>query len=314
MTLTQLIAAAGGLNEEAYTQIVELSRHDFSNIEKAGADHFAITLSDALNDPSKDPQLQPYDVISVRTIPEFRETLSISLKGEVRFPGNYTFKRGEKLSEVIKRAGGLTELAHIDAAVFTRQSLREQEDKQLQELRQRLRADIAASSLEKTNEGKSAGIDDSAKILSELDASQALGRLVIDLGGILDTTMDDVTIKDGDLLVIPEYRQEISVVGEIQHSSAHLFNRKLNVEDYIDLSGGVNNRADRKRIYIVKADGSVALPGRSGWFKRRHMRIEPGDTIIVPLDIDRRRALTVWGEASAIIYQLALGAAAINSF
>ena len=126
--------------------------------------------------------------------------------------------------------------------------------------------------------------------------------------------MDDVTLKDGDLLAIPEYRQEISVVGEIQHPSAHLFNSKLTIEDYIDLSGGINHRADRKRMYVVKADGSVSLPGRSGWFKRRNNNVEPGDTIIVPLDIDRRRTLTVWSEASAIIYQLALGAAAVNSF
>ena len=260
MTLTQLIAAAGGLKEEAYTQVVELSRHDFSNVERATADHFSITLAEAINDPSKDPQLQPYDLISVRTIPEFRKSLSISLMGEVRFPGHYRFKRGEKLSEVIERAGGLTELAHIDAAVFTRSGLREQETKRLQELRQRLRADIASRSLEKTNEGKSAGIDDSAKILADLkasEASEALGRLVIDLAGILDQTMDDVTLKDGDLLAIPEYRQEISVVGEIQHPSAHLFNSKLTIEDYIDLSGGINHRADRKRMYVVKADGSV---------------------------------------------------------
>ena len=67
-------------------------------------------------------------------------------------------------------------------------------------------------------------------------------------------------MKNGDLLVIPEYRQEISVVGEIVHPSAHLYNRNLNIEDYIDLSGGVNRRADRKRLYIVKADDLSPCP------------------------------------------------------
>ena len=80
------------------------------------------------------------------------------------------------------------------------------------------------------------------------------------------------------------------------------------------MSGGINRRADKKRIYVVKADGSVALPGRTGWFRHRRVNIEPGDTVIVPLDVDRRRTMTVWGEATAIIYQLALGAAAVNSF
>jgi len=314
MTLTQLIAAAGGLNEEAYTQVVELSRYDFSSGEKAGSDHLSITLSEAINDPTKDPKIQPYDTVSVRTIPEFRETLSVNLKGEVRFPGFYRFKRGETLSQVIKRAGGLTDLAHVEASVFTREELRVQEAKQLQELRKRLRADLAATSLEIVNEGQRSNLDNSVQILDTLESSNALGRLVINLNGVLDGSIDDVVLKDGDLLVIPEYRQEISVFGEIQHPSAHLFNRKLNIDDYIELSGGVNIHADSKRIYIVKADGSVSLPGGSGWFIRKNTHINPGDTIIVPLDVDRRRSLTVWAEASAVIYQLALGAAALNSF
>lgn len=314
MTLTQLIEAAGGLKEEAYTQVVELSRHDFTNIEKAGSDHFAITLSEAISNPEKDTLLQPYDVISVRTIPEFRESFSINLIGEVRFPGEYRFKRGETLSQVVKRAGGLTELAHINASVFTRKGLLEQESRQLEELSKRLRSDIAASGLQKNNEGGSSGINESQQLLAELESTEPVGRLVINLTGILDKSSDDIILKDGDQLIIPEYRQEISVVGEIQHPSSHLYNRKLDINDYIDLSGGITHRADNKRIYVVKADGSVSLPGRSAWFRLRSNKIEPGDTVIVPLDVDRRRNLTVWSEASAIVYQLALGAAAVKSF
>lgn len=314
MTMTQLIKAAGGLKEEAYTQVVELSRHDFTDIEKAEADHFTIMLAEALKDPSKDPLLKPYDVISIRSIPEFKKSLSINLMGEVRFPGTYRFKRGETLSEVIKRAGGLTELAHIDAAVFTREGLRQQEVKRLSELRQRLQDDLAALDLEKSNEGKITKDKDIEKILAKLDASEALGRLVIDLESIMDKSVDDLFLKDGDELVIPEFRQEISVVGEVQHPSSHLFNRDLIIDDYIDLSGGVTRRADKKQIFIVKADGSVASPGYSNWFKFRTDTIEPGDTVIVPLDIDRRSNLSLLSEASAIVYQLALGAAAVKSF
>ena len=314
MTVTQLIAAAGGLSESAYAQFVELSRYDFSNLEKNSSDHFTVALNEAFRDPKKDPKLQPYDVVSVRSIPEFRENLSLELKGEVKFPGVYTFKRGETLTEVIDRAGGLTKLAHADAAVFTRKGLREQETKQLEGLRQRLRAEVAASGLEKANEGKSGGADVTSRIVEQLDATQALGRLIVDLGDILDGSAIDIILKDGDALVIPEYRQEISVLGEIQHPSSHLFNKSSGIKRYIELSGGINRYADAKLIYVVKANGSVSLPKRSGWFKHRRSIIEPGDTIIVPLDVDRRRALTVWSETSAVIYQLALGAAAVNSF
>jgi len=177
MRVTQLIAAAGGLSEDAYTQLVELSRYDFSDVEKTVSDHFSITLSEAFKDPEKDPELAPYDVISMRTIPEFRENLSLEIRGEVRFPGVYTFKRGETLSEVIERAGGITELAHIEAAVFTRKDLLDQEVKQLEGLRQRLRAEVTASGLVKANEGKSGSVDSSARILEQLDALRSAGTI-----------------------------------------------------------------------------------------------------------------------------------------
>lgn len=314
MTLTQLIAAAGGLKEEAYTQHVELTRYDFSDTERATSDHFTLNLATAYASADTDPELEPYDVVSIRTIPEFRESLQVYLEGEVRFPGVYAFKRGEMLSEVIKRAGGLTDLAHAKAAVFTRETLRIQEEKQLEDLAQRLKSDIAAAGLEKSNEGKSTDIEGAEKLLEDLRVSEALGRLVVNLEGILAGTEDDVKLKGGDRLVIPEYRQEVTVLGEVQQPTAHLYNAKLKVNDYIELSGGANIRADQKRTYVVKVDGSVKLPGRTGWLSRRRVAVEPGDTIIVPLDIERRRALTVWSEASQVVYQLALGAAAVNSF
>ncbi|MDC0003189.1 SLBB domain-containing protein [Porticoccaceae bacterium] len=314
MTLTQLIAAAGGLNEEAYTQYVELSRYDFSDIERATSDHVTLNLATAYANADSDPVLEPYDVVSIRAIPEFRESLTVVLEGEVRFPGVYAFKRGELLSDVLKRAGGLSDLAHAKAAVFTRETLRVQEQEQLDNLTQRLKSDIAAAGLEKSNEGKSTDIEGAEKLLEELSESEALGRLVVNLQGILDGSEDDVKLKGGDRLVIPEYRQEVTVLGEVQQSTAHLYSAKLKVNDYIELSGGTNIRADEKRVYVVKVDGSVKLPHRTGWLSRRAMSVEPGDTIIVPLDVERRRVLTVWTEASQVVYQLALGAAAINSF
>lgn len=314
MTLTQLIAAAGGLKEEAYTQHVELSRYDFSDIERATSDHFTLNLAKAYASADSDPVLEPYDVVSIRTVPEFRESLTIVLEGEVRFPGAYAFKRGELLSDVLKRAGGLTDLAHAKAAVFTRETLRVQEQKQLENLAQRLKSEIAAAGLEKSNEGVSTDLEGAQKLLEELSETDALGRLVINLQGILDGFEDDVKLKSGDRLVIPEYRQEVTVLGEVQQSTAHLYSAKLKVNDYIELSGGTNIRADTKRTYVVKVDGSVKLPHRTGWFSRRKLSVEPGDTIIVPLDVERRRTLTVWSEASQVVYQLALGAAAVNSF
>lgn len=314
MTLTQLIAVAGGLKEEAYTQTVEFSRRDFDDVEQASEEHFFVALKDALADSAKDPQLQPYDMVSVRTTPEFRENLHVKLMGEVRFPGKYPFKRGETLSEVVKRAGGLTEFAHVNAAVFTRNALLKQEGSRLKMLSERLRSDIISKSFESLNAGESMPVQESMDLLEKLEGAQALGRMVINLPEVLDGTASDIRLQDGDLLVIPEYRQEVTVIGEVQYPSSHAFNREHRIDDYLGLSGGVNNHADEKQIYVVKANGSVSMMAHSGWFRSRSKNIEPGDTVVVPLNADRIRRLTIWGEASAIIYQLSLGAAAINSF
>ena len=313
MTLTQLVAAAGGLAEDAYLQRVELSRYDFADSDQASSSHLSINLAEAFENPEVDVSLHPYDKLSIHTIPEFRETLEITLEGEVQFPGTYTFSRGETLSAVIQRAGGLTQLAHSKAAVFMRESLRTQEQQRLEELKERLQADIAAASVERINEGKSSDISDAQTLLDELTSSEAVGRLVIDLSAVLEAGQDDVKLKDGDVLVVPEYRQEIAVLGEVQQPTAHLFKAGFDIHDYINLSGGTNSRADRKRTYLVKADGSVIIPKRSGWLSRKHIAVEPGDTVVVPLDIDRKDNMVIWTEASQIIYQLALGAAAVSN-
>ena len=121
--------------------------------------------------------LQPYDVVAVRTIPEFRESLSVKLQGEVRFPGTYAFKRGETLTQVLERAGGLTAMAHASAAVFTREDLREQEVKQLEDLRKRLRADLATAGLEQANEGESVDIDDGKKTAERTRIQSSIGSI-----------------------------------------------------------------------------------------------------------------------------------------
>lgn len=313
MTLTQLVAAAGGLAEDAYMQRVELSRYDFADAQQASSSHRSVNLVEVYDNPEADLRLRPYDNISVHSIPEFRETLEITLEGEVQFPGVYTFTRGETLTSVIQRAGGLTQLAHSKAAVFMRESLRTQEQERLEELRGRLQADIAAASVERLNEGKTNELAETKTLLDELTASEAIGRLVVNLTAILDGSHDDVKLKDGDVLVVPEYRQEVAVLGEVQQPTAHLFRAGFDIHDYINLSGGTNSRADIKRIYLVKADGSVVIPRRTGWLSRKHMTVEPGDTLVVPLDIDRKDNMVVWAEASQIIYQLALGAAAVSN-
>jgi polysaccharide export outer membrane protein len=311
MSLSQLIAAAGGLREQAYTQAVEVTSFDFSDGDQAVTSHRTIDLKTLVNNQKSDVILQPHDVVSVRTLPEYRETLSIELNGEVRLPGVYNFVQGETLSAVIERAGGLTDSAFAQAAVFTRESIRRQEIKRLEELSERMRADISAINLQGE---KSVDVESEERILERLDQQKALGRLVIDLSAIIDGSVDDVVLRNGDRLTIPEYSQEVSVLGEVPWPSSYQYNSRLILADYVALAGGADVRADKDRIYVVKADGSVRIPNSSGWLRWQRFAIEPGDTVIVPMDVDRQRPMALWREASSIIYQLSLGAAAIGSF
>merc|ERR1712000_476076 len=101
------------------------------------------------------------------------------------------------------------------------------------------------------------------------------------------------------------FRQEVTVVGEVQVATSHLYSEKYDYQDYIGRSGGEKDTANSDAIYIVKADGSVVLPNQSSWLSHNDSEIEPGDTIVVPLDTSRVDGLELWSKVSQIVYQLA---------
>src|SRR4029077_15145474 len=114
--------------------------------------------------------------------------------------------------------------------------------------------------------------------------------------------------------LVPKKTQEITILGEVQSPTSHIYQAGLTRDDYIAKSGGTTQKADRKRIYVVRANGDVVSGGRSGWFRRTEsVEIRPGDTIVVPLDTERVRALPIWQSVSTIIYNLAIALLAINS-
>jgi protein involved in polysaccharide export with SLBB domain len=126
----------------------------------------------------------------------------------------------------------------------------------------------------------------------------------------------DVILKDGDRLIIPKLSQEVTILGEVRRPTSYLFNPDFSQSDYIEQSGGYKDRADKSDVYIVKAGGQVVMPKR-GLFKFRSVQntISPGDTIVVPINPNssRIRGIPLLAEVSQIVYQLSLGAAALNS-
>lgn len=260
-------------------------------------------------------KLEPGDRVVARRIPGHIETRTVEVTGEVRYPGTYAISSNETFADVVRRAGGVLDNADLSAAVFTRKSLRELESERLTELKSSLEAEIALSNAEETTEAKRISSKDANKLLSSLQSQKPLGRMVVDAPAALRGDPDmAVVLEAGDTIHFPRQKSSVTVVGEVQYPTSHLYERSFNVDDYIERSGGLNGNADDRRIYIVRANGSVIVPKKRAWFAWRSGKLSAGDTIVVPLDADRIKPLDLWTNVSQIFYQMALGAAAVASF
>ncbi|KAA1162922.1 SLBB domain-containing protein [Pseudoalteromonas distincta] len=304
-----LVTAAGGLLESAYLKQAEITRIVSSDASKI--EHLRLDLESAMIGDSKNNiTLQSKDSINVFAIPNWQENVKVELKGELRFPGTYTIRRGETLTELLERAGGFSEFAEQKAAIFTRASIKEQEQKQLARLSTELRRDIASKSFQNSVSSNSLSYDEMNKLLNDLASVEAVGRLVIDLPLIVENRQN-LVLQDGDTLYVPSKRDSVSVIGEVNYSTSHLFKAGVSLEDYLDLSGGLKDRADEDSIYIIKANGSVVIPDKGSWFASSNNQLDAGDTIVVPLNADHMDKLTLWSTATQILYQLGVAVAAI---
>jgi protein involved in polysaccharide export with SLBB domain len=322
MTVSDLIRAGGNLSDAAYGGKAELTRYSVVDGEARRTELIEIDLAKILlGDKEADVALRPFDFLNIQEIPEWTAQEKVTLRGEVKFPGEYPIKRGETLRSLLQRAGGLTDLAFAEGGVFTRRTLREREQQQLDQLAQRLQSDLATMALQSAAANQAAAGQANVigqSLLQQLKASKAVGRLVIDVDDALagrPGSSGDIVLLDGDVLSIPKRSQEVTVIGEVQTATSHFYRPRLERDDYVGLSGGTTRRADRGGIYVVRANGSVVSSESTKWFSRgSRVEIQPGDTIVVPLDTERLPRLPLWQAVTQIVYNLAISAAAVNSF
>ena len=319
MTVGDLIISAGGLKESGFSLAAEVSRIgvDFNKTEVEAAIEHRL-LQSLLSEDSLDFKLQPGDVLSVKKIPSWQDGRIITLTGEVKFPGEYAIRKNEKIGEVLERAGGLTKDSFARGAVFRRNSLVEREEAQKEKLVQQLESDIASLSLSGTS-GDSVQKANSVatSLLARLKSSTSVGRLVIDLDSQLaQSTSSQITLRSGDKLHIPIMPSEISVMGEVQFPTSHLFQSGFSIDQYINSSGGFTQNADEKRIFVVKSNGAVLTKKGNGWFSgnQSQKNIQPGDVVVVPINLQKGKWLEALTSSTQIVYQLAVTAAAVNSF
>lgn len=321
MTVRDLVRAGGSLTDAAYGGQAELTRYNVVQGETRKTDLVQIDLAAALRgDPAANLRLEPFDILSIKQVQAWEKPAEINLRGEFRFPGKYTIRHGETMKSVVERAGGLTDLAFAEGAVYTRKELREREQKQLDTLAEHMQNDIAFVALEGAAANQSqagTSLQVGQALMGQLRSTKAVGRLVVNLPAALREptgSTNDVILRDADELLVPKFQQEVTVIGEVQYVTSHLYKPNLTRDNYIAMSGGVTRRADTGRIYVVRANGSVVTNEGNRWYSSTTVQIRPGDTIVVPLNAEHIPLLPLWQAVTQIIYNVAIAAAAVHSF
>jgi protein involved in polysaccharide export with SLBB domain len=330
MHVSDLIRAGGSLEDAAYQGHAELTRYEVVNGDARRTELITIDLAAIRRgDPAANVQLRPYDTLVIKPVPMWMEPGFIEVAGEVRFPGKYPIHQGETLHSILVRAGGFDDVAFPEGAIFIREELKKREKDQIELLANRLQSDLAALSLEVvagstvTNGGGGAasasqGLLIGQQLLLQLRDTKPVGRLVIDAESALKGRVGgpfDVVLQSGDKLIIPKQTQDVTILGEVQSPTSHVYQSGLSRDDYIEKSGGITQHADRKRIYIVRANGDVVSGMHQGWFRRTHdLQIRPGDTIVVPLDTLKVPLLPLVQSITTIIYNLAIGYILVHTY
>lgn len=310
MSVADLVAAAGGLTESAYlgeADITEFVTDGKFSVEKRTKQ---INLDAAL---SADVALKAKDVLTVRRIPDWYENQYVELGGEFVFPGRYLIREGETLAEVIQRAGGFTRFAYPEGAVYLRESVAQRQIEQIKLLEEKLNKDLTLIQTAKMMTASSPtmsaqNIERAISLVSE--NSEGLGRVAIDLPVLMASSNSEFTLFDGDELYVPRKPTTVSVIGEVNQATTVAYQAGMSFDDYLGMSGGTTEFADEGRAYIVRANGLIVKPG-GNWTSFGESEIQPGDTIVVPLDVNMRDGLSLWTLITQLVYNSAVAVAAI---
>jgi SLBB domain len=248
-------------------------------------------------DANADVPLKPGDVLTVHQVSGWNDIgASVTLAGEVTYPGTYGLQEGERLSSVLLRAGGLRTTAYPDGAILVRRQVKELEEKSRTELIRQMETTSVGGKL-----GQSvAGGEDNAtlqllvqqqdQILQRLRSQPAVGRLVIKIGGDIASwanTDADIELRAGDVLTVPKRPGFVLVSGQVYNASAITYVPGKAAGWYLQRAGGASDLANRKEIFVVRANGLVVGRRSGGWSHEDVLstRLDPGDVVVVPQKI-----------------------------
>jgi protein involved in polysaccharide export with SLBB domain len=279
-------------------------------------------------DEQQNLKLEPGDVVTIFSqsdmqVPIAQQSKFVRLEGEFRSAGVYQVESGETLRHLMNRVGGFTPQAYLYGAEFTRESIREDQQKRLDEYINQLEKAIERNAGVSQNPADAAvqaeRVEGQRRLLEKMRQLRATGRIVLELrpnAGSMDS-FPDLVLEDGDRMFVPFRPSTVNVIGSVYNSNAFLFKAGKTVSDYLRLSGGITRDGDRKRAFVIRANGStVSNQEHAAMIVNtfNNLRLMPGDTVVVPEKIDRGAALRGFKDWSQVLSQFALGAAAAQVF
>lgn len=240
------------------------------------------------------------------------EGSGIMLAGEVARPGLYAIRKGERLSELLARAGGLTSYAYAYGAVFTRRSVKESQEEGFRRTARELNNSLLAIAA-RSSEASSDGIMGAAALVQTLSEAEAPGRMVAEVDPrVLELRPDlDTILESGDSIFVPKRPNFVLVLGDVNNPGALQFVAGKSAGSYIREAGGLSSTADDDRIFMVLPNGTAQPMKSGGWGGGSGATPPPGTTIIVPKNIDPLYRLSVFRDITTIIAQLATSVATV---
>jgi protein involved in polysaccharide export with SLBB domain len=319
--VTDLVKMAGDIKRSAYLLRTEIVRLDPNrNIQL-----IYIDLGKAMaGDEKENLLLYDEDQVIIRQTPDGADNIMVELAGEVRFPGAYAVRKGERLSSILERAGGFTPDAYLKGAQFTRLSTQKTQQEAIDKLIEELELEVAqkaqsTSVLDKEDlEANKELLTARRALIGQLKKTKAKGRVVIRLASVerLRGTSADVLLENRDRLNIPKKMNVVNVVGRVYNPTGVVYdplNDRLGY--YLKTVGGPTESADRDHIFMIKADGSVVTRenAEGGFFVfgekgLMSARVEPGDSIVVPEKLIQTRVMKDVKDITQILYQIAVTA------
>jgi protein involved in polysaccharide export with SLBB domain len=299
MTAAQLVKMAGGFKRDALTEAADLTSYNIQDGKKVISDRASINIGQAVNvsASSSDRPLKAGDVLTIHQISGWNDIgASITMNGEVTYPGSYGLQEGERLSSILRRAGGFRSTAYPDGAVLIRPEVQQLQEKSRDELIRQIETTSAAARVTTSLNGQDqaalvqAATQQQAEVLQRLRSQPAVGRLVIRVSGDIDSwanTAADIEMRSGDVLTIPKRPGFVLVSGQVYNASAITYVPGKNAGWYLARSGGTSNLANRGEIFVIRANGSVVGKRSGRWYGGDVLstQLEPGDVVVVPQKI-----------------------------